>query len=145
MKPESMYQAVVLDHYKRPRGRGLRDGDAEVHHINRRCGEEIKLRVKLDGRTISDVSYEGQGCSISQASASVLNLLMVGRDLDEAMKLHEAFLELMRSKGREPDDTMTEMLAEAVAFASVAKYPARVECALLSWVAWKAAIEQALR
>ncbi|SEP71288.1 nitrogen fixation protein NifU [Streptomyces radiopugnans] len=140
-----MYQDVILDHYKHPHGRGLRDGDAEVHHVNPTCGDEITLRVRMDGSTVADVSYEGQGCSISQASASVLNELLVGKELAEARRVQETFLELMQSKGRiEPDDAMEEVLEDAVAFAGVSKYPARVKCALLSWMAWKDATAQAL-
>ncbi|MEU4093167.1 Fe-S cluster assembly sulfur transfer protein SufU [Streptomyces sp. NPDC026673] len=145
MKLDSMYQEVILDHYKNPHGRGLRDGDVEVHHVNPTCGDEITLRVKLDGTSIEDISYEGQGCSISQASASVLNELLVGRQVDEAVKVQEVFLELMQSKGKlEPDDAMEDVLEDAVAFAGVSKYPARVKCALLSWMAWKDATAQAL-
>ena len=140
-----MYQEVILDHYKHPHGRGLREGQAEVHHVNPTCGDEITLRVRLDGTVIGDVSYEGQGCSISQASASVLNELLVGKDVAEARKIQETFLELMQSRGRiEPDDAMEEVLEDAVAFAGVSKYPARVKCALLSWMAWKDATAQAL-
>ncbi len=140
-----MYQDVILDHYKHPHGRGLRDGDAEVHHVNPTCGDEITLRVKYDGQRVVDISYEGQGCSISQASASVLNDLLVGKELAEAQKIQGVFLELMQSKGRvEPDDEMAELLEDAVAFAGVSKYPARVKCALLSWMAWKDATAQAL-
>lgn len=139
-----MYQDVILDHYKHPHGRGLRDGDAEVHHVNPTCGDEITLRVRYDGRRIADVSYESQGCSISQASASVLNDLLVGKEVAEAQKIQGVFLELMQSKGRiVPDDTMEEVLQDAVAFAGVSKYPARVKCALLSWMAWKDATAQA--
>lgn len=145
MKLDSMYQEVILDHYKHPHGRGLRDGDAEVHHVNPTCGDEITLRVRLDGAVVADVSYEGQGCSISQASASVLNELLVGREVDDAVKVQETFLKLMQSKGKiEPDDAMEEVLEDAVAFAGVSKYPARVKCALLSWMAWKDATAQAL-
>ncbi|MBT2385919.1 Fe-S cluster assembly sulfur transfer protein SufU [Streptomyces sp. ISL-11] len=145
MKLDSMYQDVILDHYKHPHGRGLRAGDAEVHHVNPTCGDEITLRVRLAGETIEDVSYEGQGCSISQASASVLNELLVGKGLGEARRIQETFLELMQSKGKlEPDDEMEEVLEDAVAFAGVSKYPARVKCALLSWMAWKDATAQAL-
>lgn len=140
-----MYQDVILDHYKHPHGRGLRDGQAEVHHVNPTCGDEITLRVRMEGTVVGDVSYEGQGCSISQASASVLNELLVGKDVAEARKIQETFLELMQSKGRiEPDDAMEEVLEDAVAFAGVSKYPARVKCALLSWMAWKDATAQAL-
>ncbi len=140
-----MYQEVILDHYKNPHGKGLREGDAEVHHVNPTCGDEITLRVRYDGETISDVSYEGQGCSISQASASVLNELLVGKELGQARTIQETFLELMQSRGRiEPDDAMEDVLEDAVAFAGVSKYPARVKCALLSWMAWKDATAQAL-
>lgn len=140
-----MYQDVILDHYKHPHGRGLRDGDAEVHHTNPTCGDEITLRVRLDGQSIADVSYEGQGCSISQASASVLNELLVGKEVAEAERVREAFLRLMQSKGQlEPDEEMEEVLEDAVAFAGVSRYPARVKCALLSWMAWKDATTQAL-
>ncbi|MEE1930581.1 SUF system NifU family Fe-S cluster assembly protein [Streptomyces sp. TRM 70351] len=145
MKLDSMYQDVILDHYKHPHGRGLRDGDAEVHHVNPTCGDEITLRVRYDGDTVADVSYEGQGCSISQASASVLNELLVGKELGEARRVQETFLELMQSKGQlTPDDAMEDVLEDAVAFAGVSKYPARVKCALLSWMAWKDATAQAL-
>ncbi|MDT0306737.1 SUF system NifU family Fe-S cluster assembly protein [Streptomyces sp. DSM 44917] len=145
MQLESMYQDVILDHYKHPHGRGLRPGDAEVHHSNPTCGDEITLRVRYEGEVVADVSYEGQGCSISQASASVLNELLVGRKLPEALGIQHTFLELMQSRGRiEPDEAMEEVLEDAVAFAGVSKYPARVKCALLSWMAWKDATARAL-
>ncbi|QMU72013.1 Fe-S cluster assembly sulfur transfer protein SufU [Streptacidiphilus sp. P02-A3a] len=142
MKMDSMYQEIILDHYKHPHGKGLRDGDAEVHHVNPTCGDEITLRVRLDGGTVADVSYDSQGCSISQASASVLNDLLVGKSVGEAQQIQEAFLELMQSKGQAEGDE--EVLEDAIAFAGVSKYPARVKCALLSWMAWKDATAQAL-
>ncbi len=142
MKLDSMYQEIILDHYRNPHGKGLRDGDAEVHHVNPTCGDEITLRVRLDGPVVVDISYESQGCSISQASASVLNDLVVGRTVGEAQVIQEAFLELMQSKGQGEGDE--EVLEDAVAFAGVSKYPARVKCALLSWMAWKDATAQAL-
>ncbi|WP_055587864.1 Fe-S cluster assembly sulfur transfer protein SufU [Peterkaempfera griseoplana] len=142
MKLDSMYQEIILDHYRNPHGKGLREGDAEVHHVNPTCGDEITLRVKLDGAVVTDVSYESQGCSISQASASVLNDLVVGKSVGDAQKVQEAFLELMQSKGQSEGDE--EVLEDAVAFSGVSKYPARVKCALLSWMAWKDATAQAL-
>jgi nitrogen fixation NifU-like protein len=142
VKLDSMYQEIILDHYRNPHGKGLREGDAEVHHVNPTCGDEITLRVKLDGPVVTDVSYESQGCSISQASASVLNDLLVGKTVGEARQVQEAFLELMQSKGRSEGDE--DVLEDAVAFAGVSKYPARVKCALLSWMAWKDATTQAL-
>ena len=142
MKLDSMYQEIILDHYRNPHGKGLRDGDAEVHHVNPTCGDEITLRVRLDGSTVVDVSYESQGCSIRQASASVLNDLVVGKSVGEGQAIQEAFLALMQSKGQGEGDE--EVLEDAVAFAGVSKYPARVKCALLSWMAWKDATVQAL-
>jgi nitrogen fixation NifU-like protein len=142
MKLDSMYQEIILDHYRNPHGKGLREGDAEVHHVNPTCGDEITLRVRLDGSTVADVSYESQGCSISQASASVLNDLVVGKSVGDAQAVQEAFLALMQSRGQSEGDE--EVLEDAVAFAGVSKYPARVKCALLSWMAWKDATAQAL-
>jgi len=139
-----MYQEIILDHYKNPHGRGLREPyDAEVHHVNPTCGDEVTLRLKLDGDTVTDVSYEGQGCSISQASESVLVDLVVGRQLGYALSVEQAFLELMQSKGQgEPDQ---DLLEDAVAFVGVSKYPARIKCALLGWMAFKDAAGQAVQ
>ena len=146
MQLDQLYQEIILDHYKHPKGRGLREPfAAEVHHVNPTCGDEVTVRVQLEGDKVADISYEGQGCSISQASASVLHELLVGKELAQAQKIQETFLELMQSKGKiQPDDAMEEVLEDAVAFAGVSKYPARVKCALLSWMAWKDATAQAL-
>lgn len=139
---ESMYQEIILDHYKNPHGKGLRDPfEVEVHHVNPTCGDEITLRVHVDGGKIEDISYDALGCSISQASASVLSDLVVGKTVDEAMVIHEEFLRLMQGKGQvEPDE---DILEDGIAFAGVAKFPARIKCALLSWMAWKDATAQA--
>ena len=138
-----MYQEIILDHYRNPLHKGLRDPfDAEVHHVNPTCGDEVTLRVRLDGDSVADVSYDGQGCSISQASASVMADLVIGRSVADAMTKADEFLALMQSQGRtEPDE---DVLEDAVAFAGVARYPARVKCALLGWMAWKDATVQAL-
>ncbi|UOX84518.1 SUF system NifU family Fe-S cluster assembly protein [Amycolatopsis sp. FBCC-B4732] len=139
MNLESMYQEIILDHYKNPHGRGLRDPfDAESFQVNPTCGDEVTLRVKLDDGKVADVSYDGQGCSISQASTSVLTDLVVGHTLEEAFTTMDAFVELMQGKGKiEPDE---DVLEDGVAFAGVAKYPARVKCALLGWMAFKDAV-----
>ena len=143
MQIQSLYQEIILDHYRNPHHKGLRDPyDAEVHHVNPTCGDEVTLRVHLDGDTIADVSYEGMGCSISQASASIMADLVIGKPVDEAMQISQEFLELMQSKGTaEPDE---KVLEDAVAFAGVSKYPARIKCALLGWMAWKDATSRAL-
>jgi nitrogen fixation NifU-like protein len=143
MELESLYQEIILDHYKHPRGRGLREPYAiEVHHVNPTCGDELTLRVTLDSDTVADVSYDGQGCSISQASASVLFEQLVGQSVESGLATTEEFVRLMQSRGQiEPDE---DVLGDAVAFAGVAKYPARVKCALLGWMAWKDAVSQAV-
>jgi len=140
---ESLYQEIILDHYKHPRGRGLREPFAvEVHHVNPTCGDELTVRVSLVGDVVTDVSYDGQGCSISQASVSVLYEQLVGATVTDGLATTDAFLALMQGRGQvEPDE---DVLGDAVAFAGVAKYPARVKCALLGWMAWKDAVAQAV-
>ncbi|MBB4684564.1 Fe-S cluster assembly sulfur transfer protein SufU [Amycolatopsis jiangsuensis] len=141
MNLESMYQEIILDHYKNPHGRGLRDPyDAESFQVNPTCGDEVTLRVKVTDGKIADVSYDGQGCSISQAATSVLTDLVTGHTVDEAFTTMDAFVELMQGKGKiEPDE---DVLEDGIAFAGVAKYPARVKCALLGWMAFKDAVSR---
>ncbi|MGH3191420.1 MAG: Fe-S cluster assembly sulfur transfer protein SufU [Streptosporangiaceae bacterium] len=147
MQAESLYQQIILDHYRNPHHKGLREPfDAEVHHVNPVCGDEVTLRITLkdvDGEpVVQDLSYDALGCSISQASASVMSDLVIGKAVSEAMTISQAFLELMQSKGGgSPDEGVLE---DAVAFAGVSKYPARIKCALLGWMAWKDATAQAL-
>ncbi|MHA2789016.1 Fe-S cluster assembly sulfur transfer protein SufU [Corynebacterium sp. S7] len=145
MSLESMYQEVILDHYKNPKHAGLREPyDAEVHHVNPSCGDEQTLRVQLseDGKTVVDVSYDAQGCSISQASTSVLTDEVIGLPVDEAMEKLAAFEEMITSRGQKEGDP--ELIGDGVAFAGVAKFPARVKCALLGWKAFQAATSDAL-
>ena len=131
---DGLYQEIILDHYKHPRGRGpLAAPAGEAHHVNPTCGDEVTVQVALDGSGQLDIGYEGQGCSISQASASVMSELLTGVTPASAVPVREAFLALMHSKGvGEPDE---DVLGDGVAFAGVAKYPARVKCALLPWMA----------
>jgi nitrogen fixation NifU-like protein len=150
MKLESMYQEIILDHYRNPHHKGLREPfDAEVHHVNPTCGDEVTLRVRLSGDagnpTVEDVSYDSLGCSISQASVSVMTDLVVGQPLDQATRAYDAFLALMRAKGDTEAVTADaeDLLEDAVAFEGVSKYPARIKCALLGWMAWKDATARA--
>jgi nitrogen fixation NifU-like protein len=145
MDLDSLYQEIILDHYKNPHHEGLREPfEAEVHHVNPTCGDEITVRVHLSGTgddvVVEDVSYDAEGCSISQAATSVMTDLVIGKPLPEALAVHEQFLALMQGRGNvEPDE---DVLEDAVAFAGVAKFPARIKCALLSWMAWKDAASQ---
>lgn len=145
MNLEAMYQEVILDHYKNPQHAGLRDPfDAEVHHVNPSCGDEITLRVALsdDGATVDDVSYEATGCSISQASTSVMAEEIIGLPVEDAMGKLAAFEEMVTSRGELEGDP--EKIGDGVAFGGVAKFPARVKCALLGWKAFQAATADAL-
>jgi len=145
MDLDSLYQEIILDHYRSPHHAGLREPyEAEVHHVNPTCGDEVTLRVHLEGapgsETVTDVSYDAEGCSISQAAASVMADLVIGQPVAKAMQTHEAFVELMHGRGKvEPDE---EVLEDGIAFAGVAKFPARIKCALLSWMAFKDATAQ---
>ncbi|WP_036555869.1 Fe-S cluster assembly sulfur transfer protein SufU [Nocardioides insulae] len=143
---DALYQEIILDHYKNPLHAGLREPfEAEVHHVNPTCGDEVTLRVHLggpEGRTVEDVSYDALGCSISQASTSVMADLLIGKTVDDALAIHTEFLTLMQGKGTVVPDE--EVLEDGIAFAGVAKFPARVKCALLSWMAWKDATARTL-
>ncbi len=147
MRMDELYQEIILDHYKHPHGRGLRAAPdpglrvAEAHHVNPTCGDEVTVRVATDGDRLADISYDGLGCSISQASASVLHELLTGQKTERAFAVHAAFVELMSGRGQVTPDE--DVLGDGVAFAGVARYPARVKCALLPWMAFKDATARA--
>ncbi len=142
MQLDNLYQEVILDHYKHPENKGLAAAfDAQVHHINPSCGDEITLNLTLDGSIVQSVSWDGLGCSISQASVSIMSGLMIGKKLDDAQVVFDNFVQLMQSKGSgQPDESILE---DAVALAGVSQYPARIKCALLGWMAFKDASVQA--
>ena len=142
MQLDSLYQEVILDHYKHPQHKGLSSTfSAQVHHVNTSCGDEITLNINLEGVQISELTWDGQGCSISQASVSMMTDLLIGKSLEEAAVIVKSFSELMASKGTSDGDTL--VLEDAVAFSGVSKFPGRVKCALLGWMAFKDAAIQA--
>lgn len=143
MDLRNLYQEIILDHYRAPHHAGLREPfDAEVHHVNPTCGDEVTLRVHVLDDIVEDISYDAEGCSISQASTSVLTDLIIGKKVGDALGIHEKFVELMQSRGKvEPDEGILE---DGIAFAGVAKFPGRVKCALLGWMAWKDATAKAV-
>jgi nitrogen fixation NifU-like protein len=142
MQLDNLYQEVILDHYKNPQNKVLDpNSDAQVHHVNPSCGDEITMGVKLDGDKVLSITWEGVGCSISQASTSIASDLLTGKTLEQARSISEDFLQLMQSKGSIEGDP--EVLEDAVALAGVSKYPARIKCALLGWMAFKDASLQA--
>ncbi|RIJ70958.1 SUF system NifU family Fe-S cluster assembly protein [Nakamurella silvestris] len=151
MQMEQLYQEIILDHHRSPHHAGLRDPfDTEVHHVNPTCGDEITLRVALGdvepgsgsagSVVVTDISYEGMGCSISQASTSVMTDLLIGRTVTEALGILDEFTAMATSRGTISGDE--EVLGDGIAFAGVSKYPARVKCALLGWMAFKDATAQ---
>jgi nitrogen fixation NifU-like protein len=137
-----LYQELILEHSKRPHRAGLREPfNAEVHHVNPTCGDEVTVRVELDGDTVTDLSYDALGCSISVASASVLSERVTGHSVREALEAYTAMRSMLTSKGEDPGDE--EVIGDGVAFAGVARYPARVKCALLGWTAFTDALARA--
>ena len=144
---EQMYQLVIMDHAREAHGRGLSDVRAahvgESHQVNTTCGDEVRLRVGVDGDTVTSVSWEGTGCSISQASVSVLTDLVTGESLEHADEAYEAFRALMNNRGEPLDEFREDLLGDATAFVGVGKYPARIKCALLGWMAMRDALLKA--
>lgn len=142
-----LYAEIILDHSKNPQNAGLREPyEAEVHHVNTSCGDEVTVRVHVDTSTepprIVDVSYDAMGCSISTASTSVMTEETIGHDADEVAGSLAEMKKMLTSRGQYGGDE--ELIGDGVAFAGVSQYPARVKCALLGWMAWKDATTQSL-
>jgi nitrogen fixation NifU-like protein len=141
MQLDNLYQEVILDHYKHPEHKGLSaEKDVQVHHVNTSCGDEITLNLTVDDGRITDLSWDGIGCAISMASVSMMSSLLNGKTLSEASPILNSFLSLMQSKGTQTGDE--DILEDAVVFAGVSKYPSRIKCALLGWMAFKDAAVQ---
>ena len=144
MNLEAMYQEIILDHYKNPQNKNLAGpcpaGFVQVHHVNPTCGDEISLRLKVEQNQIVFLEWDGLGCSISQASASIMSQLVLHQQVPDALDQVDLFLKLMKSD----TNVSYEELDDAIAFAGVAKYPARIKCALLGWMALKDSIAQSM-
>jgi nitrogen fixation NifU-like protein len=143
-----LYQELILEHSKRPQHAGLREPfEAEVHHVNPTCGDEVTMRIHVVGdgadAVVEDISYDALGCSISMASTSILAEESIGRPLSEVLTTFEAMKAMLTSKGEDPGDE--EVIGDGVALAGVGKYPARVKCALLGWMAFTDALHQSGR
>jgi nitrogen fixation NifU-like protein len=135
-----LYQEIILDHYRKPRHPGRLDAaQVEVRHYNPVCGDELTVGLRLDGGQVAEIAVDAVGCSISQASASVMSEQVLGRPLDEGLAAGEAFRQMLVGDA-EPDE---DVLGDGVAFQGVAKYPVRVKCALLGWMAFKDAAARA--
>ena len=138
-----LYAELILDHAKAPHHAGLRTPyDVEVRQVNPVCGDEVTLRVRLagagGGAVVEDVSYDAQGCAISKASTSVLTDLLIGGSVEHAVRVGDAVRDMVRT--RDGSATDEDLLGDAVALQGVAKYPARVKCALLGWTALSEAL-----
>ena len=141
MELDSLYQEVILDHYKYPQHKSLSPNPTvQVHHVNTSCGDEITLNLHTNGTSVEDITWDGVGCSISQASTSVVSDLVRGKSIAEALTIIDSFQAMIQSKGNDAGNE--DVLGDGVAFAGVAKFPARVKCALLGWMAVKDAIYQ---
>ena len=142
-RPESaelsaLYQELILDHYRRPRNKGtLENADATVEMKNPLCGDEIGLQVAFDGDQISEVRFSGRGCSISQASASMMTQLLKGKTRSEIDSIRTRFRDLMLGSSEASDE-----LGPLRALSGVARFPARVKCALLAWNALESALSE---
>jgi nitrogen fixation NifU-like protein len=140
---EALYQEIILEHNRKPRNfREMDAADRTVQGRNPLCGDELTLWMKLDGDAIADVSFKGQGCAISKASASLMTAAVKGKSRDEAEHLFEQFHKLV--KGELPEDEQ-KSLGSLRAFAGVAKFPNRVKCASLAWHAMHSAIAGSAR
>ncbi|MDY6054482.1 Fe-S cluster assembly sulfur transfer protein SufU [Micrococcus sp.] len=142
MDVDQLYQGIILDHYREKHHSGLREPfDVEVHHVNPTCGDEVTLRVQVEDDVVTDVSYQAEGCSISQASLSVMSDLLIGRSAQEVLAMYDEFLHMIHSRGRESLDE--DRFEDAIAFTGVGRFPARVKCALLGWSAVRDAVLRA--
>ena len=143
MEIDSLYQEVIMDHYKNPLNKKLLSKfDVQVHHVNPSCGDEQDLNLVVTGERIFEIGWDGVGCSISQASTSIMSDLLTDKSISDVQKIMSAFMEMIQSKGKIKGDEA--LLEDAVVFAGVAKFPARVKCALLGWMAFKDALAQSL-
>ena len=143
---EQLYQQIILDASKERYGEGELDHpQGESFQVNPSCGDEVKMQVKLsdDGTKLEKVGCEGEGCSISRASISIMTQMLEGKSLDEFAEVFAAFRKMMDNRGHELTEAETDILEDAAAFQGVSKFPARVKCALLGWMALRDAADRA--
>lgn len=131
---DSLYRKVIMDHYKNPRNRGVMEDESDItiNMNNPTCGDRIQLQLKVDNGIVTDVKFDGEGCSISMSSASMMSQAIKGHKIEKALRLAEIFSKMML--GEEYDDSDLD-LGDIEALAGVAKFPARIKCATLCWKA----------
>ena len=136
---DTLYRQVIMDHYKNPRNKGtLEDGSLTVDMNNPTCGDRIHLTMKVEDGRVADAKFEGEGCSISMASASMMTQTVIGKDTETALKLSHIFSEMMQGKDYDGE----EDLGDIEALKGVAQFPARIKCATLAWKAMERGLEQ---
>ena len=134
-----LFQDIILEHYKRPRNKGKIEGvTAEIHMNNPTCGDEVWLYLRVEDEVIQDVAFEGEGCSISQSSISMMTQMLKGQPVEEGLRLTERFKEMIHG---DEDAARDKSLRDARALAGVSKLPPRVKCALLGWNAFEEAVD----
>lgn len=141
---DQLYQEIILDHSKRRVGQGiLEPNDGQSFQVNPTCGDQVTVQVRVGGDTLEALSWDGKGCSISQASISVMSSMVEQKSFDEIDHLHDTFSELMNSRGQGLPEEKLDELGDASAFVGVSQFPARIKCALLGWMALRDALIQA--
>jgi nitrogen fixation protein NifU and related proteins len=136
----ALYQEMILDHYRRPRNKGgIADPDDTILMKNPLCGDEIEIQIRYEDDSIADVGFSGRGCSISQASASMMTQLVKGKDVEEIEGLRSRFRDMVMGDEKAAEDTS---LGSLRALSGVARFPARVRCALLAWNALETALSR---
>jgi len=136
---DALYRRVIMDHYKKPRNRGvLEDGSHTINMNNPTCGDRIQLTFKVENGIVEDARFEGEGCSISMSSASMMTQAIKGKKVEDALQLSQIFSDMML--GKEPDDSID--LGDIEALQGVSKFPARIKCATLAWKAMEKGLKE---
>mgnify|MGYP000933580352 CR=1 FL=1 len=137
---DTLYRQVIMDHYKNPRNKGvLEEGSLTVNMNNPTCGDRIQLTIKVEDGIVADAKFEGEGCSISMSSASMMTQAIKGRPINEAIKVSHAFSNMIQGKEYNEEDLD---LGDIEALQGVCKFPARIKCATLAWKAMEKGLKE---
>ncbi|WP_411953759.1 Fe-S cluster assembly sulfur transfer protein SufU [Alkalibacillus sp. S2W] len=140
---DTLYRQVIMDHYKNPRNRGQIEGDhLSVELNNPTCGDRIDLQLKIENGVVQDAKFEGEGCSISLSSASMMTQVIVGQTVEDALKMSQMFSDMMLGEDMEGYEFNLDELGDIQALQGVAKFPARIKCATLAWKAMEQGVEK---
>ena len=134
---DQLYRTVIMDHYMKPRNKGSLEDSVTIDMNNPTCGDRIHLTLQVSDGVVQDAKFDGEGCSISMASASMMTQAVKGKPVDEALKLSTIFSDMML--GKEYDDSID--LGDIEALSGVAKFPARIKCATLAWKAMEKGVD----